>query len=93
MSYVVRYDGMKAIKPPQAREKRGRGLLWLMLSAAAVLVFMAFPALGDTLRSWLIPGTDEVTIGAVHTFMDMLSEGEPAAECFTAFCQEVLRGG
>ena len=65
------------------------GFLMLLILALGLCLW---PQGTRTLRSFLIPGEDAVTVQAFHTLTDDLRSGATIPDALEAFCQYVLYG-
>lgn len=91
--YTIEYEGTKRY-PVSTRRKYGVfqfiGLLFISLITVAVLLF---PQARQSLRSFLIPGDDQITINAADELIDRLHNGENTQEALVTFCRMILEDG
>ena len=92
LSYQIEYPVTNSLEKQYNRKtERKRTRIAAVVIIGIVTLAVSVYMLGvDTVRDFLIPGNDEVTISAFRQMHNNLSNGMSAADAVTAFCTEIL---
>lgn len=92
MSYRITYgEGRikkKAVSLPKIKWKP----ILVGISAAALAVTLVVPGGRLWLRDLILPGDEEVTVGALEVLVEDLGNGVSLEEAVDAFCYEIIHG-
>lgn len=90
MGYRIEYDGRAGKYEVKPQGKEG---IKILLSTVLVLALLCFlPQGSGKLRSFLIPGEDEVTLQAFQNMTCDLRSGASLGEAVEAFCRFLIHG-
>ncbi len=84
MSYRIEYKYDKKYKPKRNTKH------WLILCGVTVLLIAGIYALQFVNWEALLPGDPKITGDALDRLVSSIGGGEPIAEAFSAFCQEIV---
>ena len=90
MGYRIEYDGRAGKYEVRSEGKRFPVLFFC--AAAFVAALCLWPQGMESVRSFLIPGEDAVTVQAFHGLTDDLRSGASMEAALEAFCRCVLDG-
>jgi hypothetical protein len=89
MGYRIVYDGREGKYEVKAHNPMR---IWVALGVALLLIFSFWETGGEYVREALIPGDNQVTLAAVRSLKERLSQGVAWQEAVGAFCTDVIHG-
>ena len=91
MSYQIEYPVTNRLEQRYNVKSGKKPMIPVIVVICIILLAVSVYILGvDTIREFIIPGDDAVTVSAFHTMQDNLKEGMPVKDAVAAFCTEII---